>query len=86
MQNTKDLRLSKASSFQKDTAIVTVLNIYTMPHRILLHFSTMPLRAGSSFGVSSKSEMDLSNVIEKFLTRVTMLVESKSYSHTVISK
>lgn len=73
-----------ASSLQKDTAIVTMLNIYNMP---LLDFSTMPQRAGESlFDVSSKSKMDLNNVIDKFLTGVTKLVESKSYSHTMFSK
>jgi galactose-1-phosphate uridylyltransferase len=87
LQYTKDPRFNTASSFQEDTAIVTMLNIYNMPCRILFHFSTMPQRAGKCpFDVSSKSKMDLSNVIEKFLTRVTKLVESRSYSHTMFSK
>lgn len=48
----------------------------------------MPQRAGKKnlLGISSKSEMDLSNVRDNFLTRVTKLIEIKSYNHTAFYK
>lgn len=54
-----------------------------------LQLSMMPQKAGNdSPGVSSTSEteMEISDMREKFLTSVTKLVESKSYNSKVFSK